>query len=327
MAILIVEKNLIFNTIREAAAYAGVDPSNVGKAIKNLEKGAGASGRVSAGGLHFIRTDAAASKLKERDIAAQSSWVESVLSPSQKKRAASQRAKHERKQAERKQQAGRQRITQQQRAAKRATHAALQQANATLQRLRKSQLGKAALEDLESLGQQLGIMTKAGNFNISNRGLSGKSETEIKQIRERIEKILADDEKRRQDTAVIRAGQYHITAEQAGSKEWEEAFDDLVYAFEQLRKLFPGGDQSDGERFNGRYHYKEIYTQLTIDAQSMTPEQIAALAKSLHDWLGSEREKKEHELKGIFDKWKAETQKDKQRKAEIDEQYKPIKWS
>lgn len=298
MRVVDLSTGAIYNSIAEAARGAGVDAANLRKVLQGKRK--------SAGGRMFVTAE---DNVRPRDVAALQRWAEGGLTERERKQQKTYAKKHEAKQAaKRKQQkktATRQQ-RQQQQTIKKAAYEAMRKANEYIRKQSAKGAEKASLTDLEALAQIVGEKKKRKSsdvsvFNLSPRTLAGKSEEEIKQITQQIQKFIANDLERRRQYAEIRAAQYHITVQEAASEDMMDALDNLTKAFERMRKWFPN---PEGYRYSGRFKYREIYDDLVVDAQSMTAKEIQNLADDLNTWMQEERQHNEEELKDIYDRWK-----------------------
>lgn len=299
-----------YSSIAEAARAEKVDASNLRKVL--------AGKRNSAGGSTFVSIEKPSSMVREKDIRAIVHWNEERLEESAKRRIETMRKK--RQAAEKA--ARPPKISAETRATRAAAKAAMQSANAAINKLRGKKIGKIALEDLEGIAEEIGA-TKGGLFSLGTKGsLYNMSDEQLKQATERVNKILRDIERRRETIG----REYGLKPSDARTDEWSNALESLIDAFDEMQQLFPN---RSGERFSqgGRWRYRDIYDELTVDAQSMTPDQIRALTQSLREWLDSEREKKESELRQIFEKWKTANSPKKERSAEPNAGFKKIKWS
>ena len=318
MKVIDLTSGLVYQSIAEAARAASVDPSNVRKVLKGQ--------RQTAGGHMFMTAE---DTVKPRDVRALQQWTQESLTETAKKRQQTTYRKHEaavkqQRKAQQKKQTREQRTQQQ--STKKAAFEAMRKANEYIRKQTAKNSGRASLVDLEALAQLVGQKKKKSKgdpalFSLSPRTLSGKTEQELQQIAGQIDKFIQDDLTRRRQYAQIRAKQYHITVEEAASEDMMDAIDNLTKVFERLRSWFPN---PEGYRYSGRFKYREIYDDITVDAQSMTAEQIQRLADDLDAWMNEKRAKKEAELKDIYESWKKSVYK-QDRQEDVNDEYKPIK--
>lgn len=320
MKIIDLTQGIIYDSIRQAAEGASVDPSNVRKVVQGK--------RRSAGGHLFVE---APDTVKTRDVVAMQKWAAGSMSEREQKRTQTMLQKHE-KRVRQEQSARKKSQTQQQRqqsaAQKKQTYESMRRANEYIRRQTGKQTGKATLTDLQALAQLVGQKKQKSAseptlFNLSPKTLAGKTETELQQIAKQIDTYIKQDLTRRQQYAQIRAQQYHITVESAASEEMMDAMDSLTNAFERLRNWFPN---PEGYRYSNRFKYREIYDDLVVDAQTMTADQIQRLADDLDAWMQEKRAKKEEELKKVYEDWKKSVYQanESNNQEAVEDEYKPI---
>ncbi len=286
----------LYDSIAAAARAVGVDPSNAGKVLRGA--------RSSAGGYSFERVAGTA-------ISATRKAINDAARAAKKRQTAASRKRQERQRAAQKQRQEAKRAQQRQAAGKRPrvdpktkqlredARRALLEANNIIRNAKKE--GRTGIvEKLQAVGEALEMQTSTGLLDTKLQTLRGMDDEQLQAIIYHTEQAkLLDFNQRMQHNRNL-----YTISDPSKEKEFAskvDALDALDKAFEKMRKVF--GSHGRGNLTG----YGEIFSEMQIEAENMTADQIENMVDKLLEYLDGDGEKEETELLKTYQEWYKDT--------------------
>lgn len=284
MAILNVTTGQIYGTIAEAARAAGVDASNIGKNLRGARK--------SAGGYVFQRVAQAPTAAEYEKLLAQS---RAALTPQEVRARQKSRARSEQRAAATPPKPRRPAATPETRAAREKARAAMIKANAAARKAKKA--GDMALYDkIRQAAERAGLQSKTGLYDTRRGSMADISADALRAIGKAAREAATGDAQ-----AYIYQARYGL-ASVAEAQAKKEALDAMSEAMGNLREM--------KKRVDGTRAYGEVYSELQIDASTMTNEELLELADRINEMVKELRDDLKAEIDSIEDVWSKDEQEE-----------------
>lgn len=294
MAILNVTTGQLYRTIAEAARAAGVDASNIGKNLRGARK--------SAGGYVFRRVEQAPTAAEYEKLLGQS---RAGLTPQEVRARKKSRARSEQRAAATPPKPRRPAATPETRAAREKARAAMIKANAAARKAKKA--GDMALYDkIRKAAEKSGLTSKTGLFDTRRASLADIDVEALRDLGRAARDAAAGDEQ-----AYIYQTRYGLASIEE-AQEKKAGLDAMAEAMGKMRDM--------KKRVDGTRAYGEVYTELQVDASSLTNEELLELAKQIEEMTEELREGLRDDMNRTIEDWWSDQEKEDARE-DIKEEY------
>lgn len=294
MAILNVTTGQLYSTIAEAARAAGVDASNIGKNLRGSRK--------SAGGYVFRRVEQAPTPAEYEKLLGQS---RAGLTPQEVRARKKSRARSEQRAAATPPKPRRPAATPETRAAREKARAAMIKANAAARKAKKA--GDMALYDkIRQAAAKSGQVSKTGLFDTRRGSLADIDADALRDLGRAAREAASGDEQ-----AYIYQTRYGLASIEE-AQEKKAGLDAMAEAMGKMRDM--------KKRVDGTRAYGEVYTELQIDANELTNEELLELAKRIEEMTEELREGLREDMNRTIEDWWSDQEKEDARQ-DIKEEY------